>query len=247
MATDENGDLAALAEQYGLQPEGLSRLRVLLDRLAGDERAPTAVSGREAALDRHLADSLSGLGIAAVRAAGKAADLGSGAGLPGLVLAATLPRSEISLVESQQRKCSYIGSLVAAMGLENAHVVCERAESWQRGLDANDLVVARALAAQAVVLEYAAPLLVLGGHLVEWRGQRDFDEEARAARAAAELGLRPVEVREVVPFAGARSRHLHVFEKVAPTPPRFPRREGVAARRPLGGRSPAACGDGGAG
>jgi 16S rRNA (guanine527-N7)-methyltransferase len=85
------------------------------------------------------------------------------------------------------------------------------------------------------VLEYAAPLLAIGGHLVEWRGRRDPVDEDGAARAAAELGLRHVEVREVVPFAGAHSRHLHVFEKIAPTPPRFPRREGVAARRPLGG------------
>jgi 16S rRNA (guanine527-N7)-methyltransferase len=70
---------------------------------------------------------------------------------------------------------------------------------------------------------------------VEWRGQRDPKEEALASRAAAELGLRQVGVREVRPFSGARSRHLHVFEKVAPTPARFPRRAGVAARRPLGG------------
>ena len=225
----------ALAKRYELPPAALAKLSILLDRLAADEHAPTAVSGRAAALDRHLADSLSGLEIAAVREASIAADIGSGAGLPGLALAAVLPKLEISMVESQQRKCAYIESVVGAMGLEHARVVCERAESWQQGLEANDLVVARALAAQPVVLEYAAPLLTVGGHLVEWRGQRDTVEEARAARAASDLGLRPVEVLEVVPFAGAHSRHLHVFEKVAVTPGRFPRREGVAARRPLGG------------
>ena len=235
MPGDEHRDLAALGDRYGLPPESLEKLGILLDRLAADEHAPTAVSGRAAALDRHLADSLSGLELDAVRRAANAADIGSGAGLPGLALAAALPGLQISLVESQQRKCAYIASLVAAMGLESAQVVHARAESWEPGLGRHDLVAARALAAQPVVLEYAAPLLAPGGHLVDWRGQRDAGEEARGARAAAELGLRPVEVREVVPFAGARSRHLHVFEKVAPTPARFPRREGVAAKRPLGG------------
>lgn len=234
MAAGEHGDLKPLGERYGLRPEALAKLGVLLDRLAADDRAPTAVSGRDAALDRHLADSLSGLELAPVREARRAADLGSGAGLPGLALAAALPDLEISLVEAQRSKCAYIASLLGAMDLANARVVCARAEAWREGLEANDLVVARALAAQPVVLEYAAPLLVVGGHVVEWRGRREPAEEAQAARAAEELGLRAVEVREVVPFADARSRHLHVFEKVAPTPPRFPRREGVAPRRPLG-------------
>src|SRR5260370_1001444 len=75
----------------------------------------------------------------------------------------------------------------------------------------NDVVVARALAPQTVVLEYAAPLLRLGGSLVDWRGRRARPEEDAAARAAAELGLRRVEIRRVQPFAGARDHHLHVF------------------------------------
>jgi 16S rRNA (guanine527-N7)-methyltransferase len=227
--------LASLAERYGLSPAATARLGTLLARLAADERAPTSISGATDALDRHIADSLAGLELSAVRDAAVAADLGSGAGLPGLVLAAALPGLGMRLVEAQRSKCAYIATLVAAMELGNTRVVCRRAESWEEGLGSHDLVVARALGAQPLVLEYAAPLLGLGGTLVEWRGARDRDEEARAARAASELGLRPVEVRAVVPFRGARSRHLHLFEKVAATPARFPRREGVAARRPLGG------------
>jgi 16S rRNA (guanine527-N7)-methyltransferase len=234
--TPDAGDgLVTLAERHGLSPATTAKLSVLLDRLVRDERAPTAVAGPEESLDRHVADALAGLELAAVREAATAADLGSGAGIPGLVLAASLPDLEMHLVEAQQSKCAYIAALVAAMGLGNARVVCDRAESWREGLGANDLVVARALGPQPVVLEYAAPLLALGGRLVEWRGRRDADEEERAGRAAGELGMRPVEVREVAPFAGAHSRHLHVFEKVAETPARFPRRAGVASRRPLGG------------
>lgn len=227
--------LATLAGRYGLSAATTAALATLLERLAGDERAPTSISGADEALDRHIADSLVGLELPAVREARVAADLGSGAGLPGLVLAAVLSDLEVRMVEARRGKCTYIASVVAAMGLANTQVVCRRAESWREGLGAHDLVVARALGPQPLVLEYAAPLLALGGRLVEWRGARDEQDEARAALAASELGLHPVEVRPVVPFAGARSRHLHVFEKLAETPARFPRREGVASRRPLGG------------
>lgn len=226
--------LDRLAKRYGLGAAALGPVAVLLARLSTDARAPTAVRGEDQVLERHVADSLSGLEIEAVRAANRIADLGSGAGLPGLVLAAVVPGAEVWTVESQQSKCAYIASLAEAAGLTNVRVVCSRAEDWAEGAGAHDLVVARALAPQPVVLEYAAPLLSIGGHLVEWRGRRDRDQEARADSAAAQLGLSRTEVRRVIPFEHAEDRHLHVFTKEHATPDRFPRRTGVAGKRPLG-------------
>jgi 16S rRNA (guanine527-N7)-methyltransferase len=84
------------------------------------------------------------------------------------------------------------------------------------------------------VLEYAAPLLRLGGTLVDWRGARARGEEEGAARAAEQLGMRLGRINRVEPFDGARNRHLHEFIKVAETPARFPRRAGMARKRPLG-------------
>jgi 16S rRNA (guanine527-N7)-methyltransferase len=112
-------------------------------------------------------------------------------------------------------------------------VVCERAEAWEGGREACDVVTARALAALPVVAEYAAPLLRVGGTLVAWKGRRDAAEAADGAAAAAALGLEVGEVVAVQPYPGARHRHLHLMRKVAPTPARFPRRPGVAAKRPL--------------
>ena len=112
--------------------------------------------------------------------------------------------------------------------------MCARAEEWSAGIGCNDAVLARALAPQTVVLEYAAPLLRMGGALVDWRGRRDPSAEEAADRAASGLGLSRVETRRVMPFEQATDRHLHVFVKVAETPARFPRRPGIARKRPLG-------------
>jgi 16S rRNA (guanine527-N7)-methyltransferase len=84
-----------------------------------------------------------------------------------------------------------------------------------------------------VLCEYAAPLLAGGGSLVAWKGAVAPDEAADGAAAAAELGLEPAGGEPVEPYAGAREHTLHVFRKVAPTPSRFPRRPGIATKRPL--------------
>ena len=95
------------------------------------------------------------------------------------------------------------------------------------------MVTARALASMAVLLEYAAPLLSVGGSLVAWKGVRDSDEEQAAAEAAEILGMELESCIPVRPFQGSNERHLYVFEKIKPTPDRFPRRAGMATKRPL--------------
>jgi 16S rRNA (guanine527-N7)-methyltransferase len=169
-----------------------------------------------------------------VRAARRIADLGSGAGWPGLALAAALPDAHVALVESAVRHCRYLERAVEAMGLRNAVVVHARAEAWPEGIAAHDLVTARALAAMPVLAEYAAPLLAPGGRLVAWKTALAPEEAAGEAAAAAALGLELEEVRPVRPFPEARDRELRVLRKVAPTPARFPRRPGMALKRPLG-------------
>lgn len=183
----------------------------------------------------HLADSLSALDLSEVTAAERIADIGAGAGFPGLALAVALPAAHVDLIESTRRKCEVIERLAARAGVANARAVGERAEDWARGAGAGsyDLVTARALAPLAVLAEYAAPLLREGGVLVAWKGRRDDAEEAAGRVAADQLGLAPGEVRHVVPYAAARDHHLHVLRKAGPTPARFPRRPGQARKRPL--------------
>jgi 16S rRNA (guanine527-N7)-methyltransferase len=232
--TDAPTRLDELAERWDLDRAQTAALARALELLLSDPLAPSAVRGADA-VDVHIADSLSALALAPVRAAREIADLGSGAGFPGIALAVAVPRARVALVESAARKSEFLARMCEAAGAANARVVHARAEQWPDGLGAHDLVTARALAPLGVVCEYAAPLLAPEGTLVAWKGALGAAESAAATRSAAQLGLRPEEVVRVAPYAGSVSHHLHVFRKVAPTPPGYPRRAGVARKRPIGG------------
>jgi 16S rRNA (guanine527-N7)-methyltransferase len=227
--------LAGLADRYGLSPAQQVQLGAVLDALERDPRAPTSVRAPERALDVHVADSLVATELAEVRAAESLVDIGSGAGMPGVVLAVALPGCEVRLLESQRRKCVFLEDLLGIVAVGNAKVVCARAEEWPAGRERHDVASARALGAQPLVLEYAAPLLKLGGVLVDWRGRRDPEEERAAVRAGELLGLERREVVPVTPYPRAEDLHLHVWAKLSATPERFPRRPGIARKRPLGG------------
>jgi 16S rRNA (guanine527-N7)-methyltransferase len=224
-------EISALSARFGVELRGIEAILALQ---ASDPAASTTVRDPLQAVDRHVADSLVALEIEGVRAARRIADLGAGAGWPGLALAAALPDARVALVESAVRHCRYLARAVAAGGLSNVEVVHARAEEWAAGVGVHDLVTARALAALPVVCEYAAPLLVEGGVLVAWKGAVADEEAAAGAAAAGELGLEVGEVRAVSPYPAAERRTLHVFRKIAPTPARFPRRPGMAVKRPLG-------------
>lgn len=233
---------ASLAGRHGLMTGASVRLDALVDLLATDPRAPTSVRGATDALDVHVADSLCGLLVAEVRTAGNLCDLGSGAGFPGLPLALALPHATMRLLDSSRRKCEFLGRAVTAMGVGNVEVVCARAEGWPQGSGRHDAVLARAVAPASVLIEYAAPLLRTGGVLVAWKGRRDSGAEDAGARVASVLGLEPGPVLRTEPFVGARDHHLHVYTKIHDTPTGFPRRPGMARKRPLAGRAPSALG-----
>lgn len=235
--TGSDTRMEMLAREHSLDRGAVEQIRLLLDALAAEPDPHTTVSAFDAALDVHVADSLSGLAIADLVSARRIADLGAGAGFPGLVLAVALPRAQVDLVEATGRKAAVIERLARAARVDNARAVVARAEEWAApGLDGResyDAVTARAVGSLAVLAEYAAPLLRAEGVLVAWKGARDPEEEHAGALAADMLGLRAEDVRRVVPFPGAEHRHLHVLRKIAPTPERFPRRAGMARKRPL--------------
>jgi 16S rRNA (guanine527-N7)-methyltransferase len=235
--TRDPGEAAALPPPVrDLPPRARAALAAVLELLAAERRAPSSVRDPERAWRVHVADSLTGLEFDGLAGARRIADVGAGAGFPGLALAAALPGSEVDLVESLRRRCEFMRRAIEAAGLSNAHVICERSETVAAGAgrEAYDAVTARAVGRLSTVAELASPLLRQGGVLVAWKGHRDPDEEAELARAAEGLAMQPVEVRPAGPYAGSRHRHLHLVRKSGPTPAALPRRPGMAKKRPPG-------------
>jgi 16S rRNA (guanine527-N7)-methyltransferase len=233
VAGDTGARLRELAGRYGLPDGTANRLAALLGLVAAEPAAITTVREPAEGVDAHVADSLVALDLPAVRAARRVADLGSGGGFPGLALAIALPATRVALVESVGRKCAFLAGAVSELGLGNVQVVNRRAEAWPEGIGAHDLVVARAVAPLPVLVEYAAPLLELDGALVAWKGRRAAAEESDGAAAAEVLGMSAPQPLPVQPFSRARDRHLYLSSKVSPTPARYPRRPGMARKRPI--------------
>ena len=230
------------SERSELPPPAREKLERVLYILARDRGAPSTVTDPGRAWRVHVADSLTGLGVSELREAQRVADVGSGAGFPGLVLAVALSESRVDLIEATRRKCDFIAHVIAEATIENARVICDRAESFAEdkppdgGREAYQVVTARAVGRLATLAELASPLLASGGVLVAWKGRRDPEEEAELDRGAERLAMRRMSVKWVGPYAGSRHRHLHVVRKAGPTPPSLPRRPGMAKKRPLGSR-----------
>ena len=226
--------LRDLGERYALPVGAVERLARLLGLVAAEPSAITSVRDPARGVDVHVADSLVALELPEIRAARRLADLGAGGGFPGLALAVALPDAHVALVESVGRKRAFLEAAVRALELENVEVVNARAEAWPAGLGAHEAITARALAPLPVLLEYAAPLLRPGGALVAWKTRLKCEEEIDAAAAANALGMSTPAATRVEPFAGAGERYLYFSSKVRSTPKQYPRRPGMARKRPLG-------------
>jgi len=211
----------------------------VLELLAADHRSLSSVTDPSEAWRAHVADSMTGLEVSELSEAGTIADLGAGAGFPGLVLALALPGATVTLIESVSRKCEFMREAISTAGIPNARVVNARSEEHAAqgagGREAYDAVSARAVARLATLAELASPLLRNGGVLVAWKGRRDPEEEAELDRAGEATAMEPELVIEVGERAGYEHRHLHVIRKREATPERLPRRPGIAKKRPLGG------------
>jgi 16S rRNA (guanine527-N7)-methyltransferase len=176
----------------------------------------TAVSDPAAARRLHVDDSLAGLEHVR-RFDGPIVDVGSGGGAPGIPLAVALPEREVTLLESSARKAAFLERVAAEF--PNVHVVRGRAEEQEP--DRYGVAVAKALAPPAVAVEWCLPLVRPGGGAVLWVGpSADAERVARVARQlAGELEESP--------------RGFLVLRKLGPTPAGFPRRPGIARKRPL--------------
>ncbi len=208
----------------------------ILELLEGERASVSSVTEPERAWRVHVEDSLTGLEVGELSRAGRIADIGSGAGFPGLVLAIALPGSRVDLIESVGRKCEFIQRAIDTAGIPNATVLNARSEEIADGerRDSYDVVTARAVGRLSTLAELASPLLKENGVLVAWKGKRDADEERQLERAADQLAMHPEQILDVGDRAGSKHRHLHILRKLGATPDDLPRRAGMAKKRPRG-------------
>lgn len=166
----------------------------------------------------------------------RAIDIGSGAGFPGLPMKIVNPKWHMTLVESINKKCDFLKAVVGAMELNHVDICSKRCE--EMGLEKEyretyDFAFARALSNLSTLIEYALPLLKVGGRLIAHRGRTAAEEASRVTTALAELGgeICGTHHYEIPEIGGSRA--LVCVKKVKPTTKRYPRRIGVAAKRPL--------------
>ncbi|MCR4425822.1 MAG: 16S rRNA (guanine(527)-N(7))-methyltransferase RsmG [Firmicutes bacterium] len=189
---------------------------------------------------KHFLDSLTCLLVVPPGGASSLADVGTGAGFPGLVLKIAWPSARVLLLDSVGKKLKFVSEVARVLGLNDVEVVQGRAEeiarmSWAR--ERYDLGVARGVADLAVVSEYCMPFIACGGVFVAMKGPRVEEELRSGARAIAVLGGGEPSMRRVhLPF-GAGERVLVSARKVKPTPSEYPRKTGLPERRPLFGEA----------
>ena len=203
----------------------------------------TGARSEAEALERHAGDSLALLPVLeAARppaaAPARVLDVGSGAGLPGMVLAIARPEWDFTLLDSLQKRCRFLEGTAQELGLRNVDVRWGRAEDLARepGLrDGFDLVTARAVAEMTTLVELCLPFLRPGaGALVAAKGPGPGEELARAAAAIEALGGAAPKVVPVNSFSGDGQRFTAVVvQKASPTPEKYPRRAGLPSKRPL--------------
>ena len=225
-----SGDPAA-----ALDAAARAKLETVLALLA-EERASVSSIVDERAWRVHVLDSLTGLEVPELRTASRIADVGAGAGFPGLVLAVALPAARIDLVESVGRKCEFIQRAIDAAQIPNASVLNQRSEDLAaaEGREAYDVVTARAVGRLSTLAELASPLLKPNGVLVAWKGKRDAEEDEQLIGASAALAMTGERILDVGERAGSAHRHLHVIRKSDATPANLPRKPGIAKKRPKG-------------
>jgi 16S rRNA (guanine527-N7)-methyltransferase len=213
---------------------GLANYR---DRLATAEHNLTSNRDRAELDRRHILESLAFGRLLSVRGllgpATRLLDVGAGGGLPGIPIKIAWPDVRVTLLESKAKRAQFMQRVIDELHLDGARVLEGRAETLGHHpshREAYDLVVARAVAALPVLLEYTLPFLRGGGRLAAIKGSSAQRELAESKAAFAELGAM---LTETVILTETASHTILIIEKRAATPDRYPRRPGIPSKRPI--------------
>jgi 16S rRNA (guanine527-N7)-methyltransferase len=199
----------------------------------------TAITDYEEVQIKHFLDSLTVITVlkpADITRSPSVIDVGTGAGLPGLPVKIALPRTRLALLEATAKKCTFLQHLTTTLGMQDVEIVNARSEAAAHDARYREkfyLVLSRAVASLPTLAELALPFCAVGGLFIAQK-KGDIEKEIEQSQSAIEImGGRLREVRPVL-FEGLNDqRYLLVIDKVRPTPPAYPRRPGLPAKRPL--------------
>ena len=196
----------------------------------------TAIRDAEFIRTKHFLDSFSCVLAWKASPPNRLIDVGTGAGFPGLPLKILYPNLKLTLVESVGKKAMFCQHIVSVLGLEHVEVIKSRAEDLGQNKDHReryDWAVARAVANLNVLSEYIIPLVKVGGTILAQKGESGPAEAQSAEKAMKLLGGK---LRQLIPVnlpGVADDRYLVIVDKVAATPPKYPRKPGMPAKMPL--------------
>jgi 16S rRNA (guanine527-N7)-methyltransferase len=196
----------------------------------------TAIRDKEDIRVKHFLDSMTCLLAMRESVPNRLIDVGTGAGFPGIPLKIIYPNLRLTLVESVSKKADFCQHVVRMLCLDGVEVLTARAEEVGQApahRQQYDWAVARAVATLAVLVEYLLPLVKVGGHALAQKGESAHAEAQAAEHAMQLLGGRLRQILPVTLPGVADERYLVVIDKVAATPPAYPRRTGVPAKNPI--------------
>ncbi|MGE4271846.1 MAG: 16S rRNA (guanine(527)-N(7))-methyltransferase RsmG [Desulfitobacterium sp.] len=213
----------------------LEQFSVYADRLVewNQKVNLTSITDPEEIILKHFVDSLSLLPLVAGT---KMADIGTGAGFPGLPIKIMLPKLKVYLVDSLAKRLEFLDAVLDELSIQEVETVHSRAEDFARNplyRETFDCVTSRAVARLPVLLEYAIPLLKKGGVFLAAKGPQVDEEITEAKKAAEILGAEIKDIRRFSLGEEAEHRAVVVIEKISPTPKAYPRKAGTPAKKPL--------------
>ena len=200
----------------------------------------TAIRDSESIRTKHFLDSFSCVLAWKAVPPECVIDVGTGAGFPGIPLKILYPNMKLTLVESVGKKAMFCQHIVSVLGLENVDVIHTRAEDLgqdPRHRETYDWAIARAVAQLNVLSEYLIPLIKIGGRMLAQKGESGPAEAQSAEKAMTLLGGKLEQLIPVHLPGVADDRYLVVVEKVAATPPKYPRKPGIPTKQPLYNKS----------
>ena len=211
------------------------RVRAAFDRYAemlterNEKVNLTAITDPDEIRVKHFTDSLAAIDL--IKTGATVLDIGSGAGFPGIPLKIARDDISVTLLDSVNKKVAFMNDVIADLGLKNIEAVHARIEDFPHKGEF-DVAVSRAVAELTTLAEYALPFVKVGGTFVAYKSEKAEAEAAAAGNAVALLGGRLREIREVN-VAPRLTRRLIVVDKIAPTPPKYPRGKNLPRLKPL--------------